>query len=118
MSAVEEKNIKCMITTYDVDGVSGGDGEDVGAGDDAGARLLHRRLYVVDHFEATSRVPVWVRILLSREARRVVQKNRSITSLHLFYYIHPVIYIYYTSCFISRLNNVPLFGTKYRMSTS
>jgi hypothetical protein len=41
------------------DGVSGGDGEDVGAGDDPRADGLHLRLDAVDDIEAPQRSLVW-----------------------------------------------------------
>jgi len=60
------------------DGVSGGDGEDVGAGDDSRAHRLHLRLDVVDDIEAPQRSLVRRRALLPG---RVVEQNGCIAAL-------------------------------------
>ena len=57
---------------YLCNGVAGGDGKDVGAGDGLRAQQLQQHLDVVDHVEAAKRPRVRPRPLLAGEARRVV----------------------------------------------
>lgn len=72
-----------IISTNRDDGVPGGDGDDVGAGDDvAPARVVHRGLDAVDHLEAADRVHVRRRLLLAREEGRVVQQNGPVATLN------------------------------------
>ena len=63
------------------DGVPGGDGEDVGAGDFAGALLLQRRLDVVDDVESVQRV-VGLGVLLRRVPFGGVEEHRPLAALH------------------------------------
>ena len=65
------------------DGVTGGDGEDVGAGDGLRAQSLHLRLDVVDDAEAPQRSSVRKRVLLP--AVRVIQQNRRVAALQNIY---------------------------------
>ena len=60
---------------YSDDGVAGGDGEDVGAGDDLLAGILELRLDVVDDLEAAEGVLVRLRVLLAGDGRRVVEQH-------------------------------------------
>ena len=66
----------------DDDAVPGGDGEDVRAGDDAGAHLLHGRPGGVDDLEASDGAVVGRRHLLALEAGRVIQQQRRVAALH------------------------------------
>jgi hypothetical protein len=68
--------------TYQVDAVARGEGDDVGAGDGAGAGGLHLRLDGVDDLEPAQRVGVGIRVLLPRHRRRVVQQHRRVAALH------------------------------------
>ena len=61
------------------DGVTGGDGEDVGAGDGLRAQSLHLRLDVVDDAEAPQRSSVRKRVLLP--AVGVIQQNGRVAAL-------------------------------------
>jgi len=63
------------VCAYGDDGVAGGDGEDVGAGDRLLAGVLELRLDVVNHVEPTERVLVRLRRLLAGEARGVVEQH-------------------------------------------
>uniref|UniRef100_A0A0A9C2E2 Uncharacterized protein n=1 Tax=Arundo donax TaxID=35708 RepID=A0A0A9C2E2_ARUDO len=59
----------------------GCEGEDVGAGDDAGARVLQRALDVVNHREAARRVVVGWYMLLALDRREVVvQQNQAVAT--------------------------------------
>jgi len=69
--------------SYRDDGVSGGDGKDVGAGDDPRAHGLHLRLDVVDDAEASDGPDVRVSGLLAGEGGRVVQQHRRIAALRV-----------------------------------
>ena len=69
----------------DDDAVPGGDGEDVGAGDDAGAHLLDGRLDSVDDLEASHGAVVGRRHLLALETGRVVQKQRRVAALYILH---------------------------------
>ena len=62
-------------------GVARGQGEDVGAGDDARARGLQRGLDLVHDLEATKRVLVGVGAFLAHDAAAVVQQHRSVAAL-------------------------------------
>jgi hypothetical protein len=76
-----------MVTGYAInyrdDGVAGGDGEDVGAGDGARAHGLDLRLDVVDYGEASDRSRVRERRLLTGEGGRVVQQHRRVATLEM-----------------------------------
>jgi hypothetical protein len=76
-----------LSSTHDDDAVPGGDGEDVGAGDDAGAHLLDGGLDGVDDLESPHGAVVRVGHLLSLEARRVVQQQRRVAALYIHTYI-------------------------------
>jgi len=65
----------CACGAYGDDGIAGGHGEDVGAGDRLLAGVLERRLDVVNHFEPAERVLVRLRGLLAGEARGVVEQH-------------------------------------------
>ena len=65
---------------YQREGVPGGEGEHVGAGDDAEAGLLQPRLGAVDDLEAAE-ARVRGRVLLRRVARRRVQQNGRVAAL-------------------------------------
>ena len=68
--------------TDQVDAVPRGEGDDVGAGDDAGAVGLDGRLNVVDDVVAEDGVGVGASVFLADEAvRHVVQKNRGVAAL-------------------------------------
>ena len=58
-----------------------GEGEDVGAGDDAGADGLDVGLDLVDDLVAVDGVDVVLGALLADEAAHVVQKDRAIAAL-------------------------------------
>jgi len=73
--------LKDASTTHDDDAVPGCDGEDVGAGDDAGADLLDGSLDGVDDLEASHGAVVWCRHLLALEAGRVIQQQRRVAAL-------------------------------------
>ena len=60
---------------YRYDGVAGGDGEDVGAGDGPWAHGLDLGLDVVHHGEASDRSHIRERSLLAGEGGRVVQQH-------------------------------------------
>jgi hypothetical protein len=67
---------------YQQGAVARGEGDDVGAGDDAGADGLDVRLDLVDDLEAADGVDVGAGALLAGKAPGdVVQKNRSIATL-------------------------------------
>ena len=70
-----------MGRAYDDDAVPGGDGEDVGAGDDAGADVLDGGLGGVDDLEASDGAVVGGGHLLALEGGRVVQQQRGVASL-------------------------------------
>ena len=76
-----EKERREMRRTYDSHGVAGGKGEDVGAGDDAGAGGLELGLDGVDDVVAAEAL-VERRVLLRRVVGRGVQKNRALATLH------------------------------------
>jgi hypothetical protein len=63
------------------DGVAGGEGEHVGAGDDAGALVLEKRLDAVQEGEPTQR-QVGRRVLLRLGAVGPVQQHRCVAALH------------------------------------
>jgi hypothetical protein len=65
----------CARDAYGDDGIAGGDGEDVGAGDRLVAGLLELLLDVVNHFEPADRVLVRHRGLLAGEAWGVVEQH-------------------------------------------
>jgi hypothetical protein len=70
--------------TDQVDGVAGGEGEDVGAGDGGPASDLDLRLDAVDDLVAAQRVGVGPRVLLPREVSTrhvVVQQDGGVASL-------------------------------------
>ena len=67
-------------TTYDPHGVARGEGEDVGAGDDAGAGRLELCLDGVDDVVAAEAL-VERRVLLRRVVGRGVEKNRPLAAL-------------------------------------
>jgi hypothetical protein len=71
------------VRTYQFDRDLCGEGEDVGAGDDAGAGVLQRRLHFVHHREPPRRVVVGRRQLLSGvgHPRNGVQEHRAIAAL-------------------------------------
>jgi hypothetical protein len=73
-----------VIIGYRYDGVAGGDGEDVGAGDGLVAHGLHLALDAVDDGEASQRILVRDRPLLAGEGGRVVQQNRRVAALHIY----------------------------------
>ena len=58
-----------------------GEGEDVGAGDDAGADGLDVGLDLVDDLVAADGVDVGAGALLADEAAPVVKKNRAVAAL-------------------------------------
>ena len=61
-------NERCsQLLPYQDNGVPGGDGDDVGAGDDVRALVLDRGLDLVDDLEPAERVPVGVGPLLRDE---------------------------------------------------
>ena len=66
--------------SYGDNGVAGGDGEDVGAGDGLLAYTLQLGLDVVDDAEAPQRPHVRTRVLF--HAR---QQNRRVAALHITY---------------------------------
>ena len=63
------------MAAYLCNGVAGGDGEDVGAGDRLVAGVLELRLDVVNHVEPAERVLVRLRRLLAGEPRGVVEQH-------------------------------------------
>ena len=65
--------MKDHVSSYRDDGIASGDGEDVGAGDGALARLLHIGLDLVDDVEASQRshVPERVPLVASQQNGRV-----------------------------------------------
>ena len=68
--------------SYEFDGDLGCQGEDVSAGDDAGAGFLQRALDVVDHRKAPRRVVVGGHTLLGLDRREVVvQQERAVATL-------------------------------------
>jgi hypothetical protein len=68
--------------TYQLDGYLGGEGKDVGAGDDARARGLQRRLDRVDHREPSRGAVVRRRALLGVDhAWHAVQEQRAVAAL-------------------------------------
>ena len=67
---------------YQLDGDLGGEGEDVGAGDNAGAGVLERGLDVVDDGESPRGVVVGRRRLLRRHPGDAVQQQRRVAPLH------------------------------------
>ena len=71
-----------IAAPYKDGGVTGGDGEDVGAGDGAGAGGLDGDLDLVDHLESSGGVPVGVGPFLADDAAAVVQQQRGVASLH------------------------------------
>lgn len=66
---------------YQGDGVAGGEGEDVGAGDGGATGGLHPGLDVVDDFVPAEGVGVGHRVLLADHARCVVEEDGRITAL-------------------------------------
>ena len=69
---------------YRYERVTGGDGEDVGAGDGLLADGLHLRLDVGDDVEAPQRSRVGQRPLLAGEGSRVIQQhNRCVAALYV-----------------------------------
>lgn len=69
------------VCTYQEGAVSRGEGDNVGAGDNAGADELDVGLDLVDHVEAAERVDVGAGALLADEAADVVQKNGAVAAL-------------------------------------
>jgi hypothetical protein len=69
---------------YQEGAVSRGEGDDVGAGDDAGAEELDVGLDLVDDLEAADGVDVGAGALLADEAANVVQKNGAVAALQVF----------------------------------
>ncbi|RWW86912.1 hypothetical protein BHE74_00004294 [Ensete ventricosum] len=69
------------VGIYQVDGSFGSEGEDVSAGNDARANVLHRGLDVVDHIEPSHRVLVRQRVLLALYAVTVIQQNGTVATL-------------------------------------
>ena len=63
------------------DGVAGGDGEDVGAGDGPRAHQLQQHLNLVDHLQTAQRPSVRPRPLFAGEAGRVVEQNGRVAPL-------------------------------------
>jgi hypothetical protein len=71
-----------MSGAYEFDGDLGREGEDIGAGDDTGARFLQRALDVVDHLEAARRVDVGGHVFLGLDRREVlVEEQRAVAAL-------------------------------------
>ena len=70
-----------MSLVYQKGAVARGEGDDVGAGDDAGADGLDVGLDLVDDLVAADGVDVRAGALLAGKAPGVVQKNRSIATL-------------------------------------
>jgi hypothetical protein len=67
---------------HEFDGDLSREGKDVGAGDDAGARVLERGLDVVDHGKAAGRIVVGDHVLLGLDRRQVVvQQKRAVATL-------------------------------------
>jgi hypothetical protein len=62
-----------MMNTYEDSGVAGGEGEDVGTGDHAGASCLKGDLDLVDDLESPEGVQIGVGPLLTDYAAAVVQ---------------------------------------------
>ena len=71
-------------TTHYDDAVPSSDGEDVSAGDDAGAHLLDGRLDGIDDLEASHGAVVGRRHLLALKAGRVVQQQRRVAALYIY----------------------------------
>jgi len=63
--------------------VSSGEGDDVGAGDNAGAEELDVGLDLVDDLEAADGVDVGAGALLADEAANIVQKNGAVAALQV-----------------------------------
>uniref|UniRef100_A0A8I6WS13 Uncharacterized protein n=1 Tax=Hordeum vulgare subsp. vulgare TaxID=112509 RepID=A0A8I6WS13_HORVV len=71
------------VAAQEVGRVARGEGDDVGAGDGAGARLLHGGLGRVDRLEAPQAVDVGrAELLRPRVRRRRVQQHRRVAALH------------------------------------
>ena len=70
----------CSVT-YQEGAVPRGEGDDVGAGDDAGADGLDAGLDLVDDLVAADGVDVGAGALLADEAAHVVKKNRAVAAL-------------------------------------
>jgi len=70
-----------MSLVYQKGSVARGEGDNVGAGDDAGADGLDIPLYLVDELGGADGVDVRAGALLAGKAPGVVQKNRSIATL-------------------------------------
>jgi hypothetical protein len=88
--------VQCKV--YQEGAVPRGEGDDVGAGDDAGADGLDGGLDLVDDLVAADGVDVGAGALLADEAADVVQKNRGVAALmtpkfYLFIYLPPVKFI-------------------------
>jgi len=67
---------------YEFNGDLRGEGKNISAGDDAGARFLQRALDAVDNREAAHRVVVGWHVLLGLDRREiVVQKKGAIATL-------------------------------------
>jgi hypothetical protein len=74
-------SMKRLRITYEFDGDLGGEGKDVGAGDDAGTRVFQRGLDVVHHGKAARRVVVGDCVLLGLDRREVVvEQERAVVS--------------------------------------
>ncbi len=73
---------KISLITYQGDAVAGGEGEDVGTGDDAEASLLDAGLDAVDHLEPTQ-AGVRPGVLLRLVPLRRVDQHRRIAPLHI-----------------------------------
>ena len=71
----------CCLINYHHDGVTGGDGEEVGAGDCLWALSLQLGLDGVDDFEAPDRVGVGHGRLLADQGRLVVQEHGAVAAL-------------------------------------
>jgi hypothetical protein len=67
--------------TYQVDSITGGEGEDVGAGDGGAAGRLDLGLDGVDHLVPTGGVGVRSGVLLAGEGRGVVEQDGAVTPL-------------------------------------
>jgi hypothetical protein len=75
-----------LVYTYQYGAVARGEGDDVGAGDDAGAVGLDGCVYAVDDIVAEDGVGVRASGFLADEAaRHVVQKNGGVAALCITY---------------------------------
>ena len=67
--------------TNQVDSITRGERDDVGAGDGGLAGRFHLRLDGVDHLVPTDGLEVGAGVLLPGEGRRVVQEDRAVAPL-------------------------------------